>query len=306
MIYVPAGTYDEVLDFSGKANVEMYGAGDSTVINWTGSNDYSIHIDGASSDLVLHDFKIKQTFAHSASAITVSSLATGHFYNINFQDVGFTAINVRGPVSQFTTVISGIEINNCDLGVVGDFGIYVGSGVSGVHIHDIDSWGCLGLRYPPHAIYLQDCTDILVEDVYSEACGTDPGSVGNGFAYKAGMDVYGYGHISDIRFVRCVSVDCWGGLWFVDADDLHATDCDFLGNTNKSVQFYSVVTNSSMVGCTFSADTASGAEGIVFVTGTGNADYVTLTSNSAIAPLPSPVISRGAATNLTETGNSWN
>jgi len=295
-IYIPAGTYDGIVSLGGKSNITIYGAGPSTILTHPESDDPIFEITSGS-NITLHDFAFQGDYDRWVQqCLCIDALTTGHIYNIQFNTPGFVAINARGPVGQWNDVITNLEIDHCQVvGTAGEFGVYLGSGCANVKLHDCSFDRNEGRMYPPHAVYVQDCHAIYVYNNYAVNTQKNP----NGYAYKAGIDVYGPSHAYDIHFDNNYAANGYGGLWLVSGSNITATGNTFENMSNAGVAIWSNVSNSTIsnnkfINCLY---------GVTFGTDNTWANNITLTGNTATGGIP---IDRAGALNLVESGNSWN
>ena len=295
-IYIPAGTWSGAVVFNGKSNIEMYGTGAASIVRNDGSDDPIIQIPSGS-NMVFHDFSIQGNYDRwSQQGLGVEKLSGGKFYNLTFKSIGYAAAQFRTwAYDRWDTAISNVEFYNNTVDKAGEFGIYIGAGVSGFKCRGNSFGPCEGRMYPPHAVYVQDANNVWVEDNY--AYGT---TRSNGFAYKAGVQTT-HGHIFDVHFNRNKSVGCFGGLWLVAAEDVYASGNQFLNSQSEGVQLWADNKRVYLDGNTF----GGGYWAIRFATDGLWSSDIHLTNNTAVGS-SGLELSDGPASMIVEnSGNSW-
>jgi parallel beta-helix repeat protein len=270
-IYVPAGSWGGAT-INGRSNLTIYGSRTTSIIG-------TLSIVGGSSNIVVHDVTLKDSYSTDWNpGIQIESLKGGHFYNMDFVGMGYSAINAANSTVSWDANITNIEVDHNNVyGPVGEYGFYVGRGCYYWNLHDNNVGQCVGKTTPPHAFYIQDSAYITVQNNY--AYGT---TASNGFAYKVAVDSYGQGHSHDVTFTNNKSDGNFGGLWLVATVNCTASGNQFLNNTNQAVQFWANNDNVTLQNNTMT----SALYGITFATDGAWSSNVHLIDNTCTAPVP--------------------
>ena len=289
-IYVPAGSWGGAT-INGRSNLTIYGSRTTSIIG-------TLSIAGGSSNIVVHDVTLKDSYSTDWNpGIQIESLKGGHFYNMDFVGMGYSAINAANSTVSWDANITNIEVDHNNVyGPVGEYGFYVGRGCYYWNLHDNNVGQCVGKTTPPHAFYIQDSAYITVQNNY--AYGT---TASNGFAYKVAVDSYGQGHSHDVQFLNNKSDGNFGGLWLVATVNCTASGNQFLNNTNQAVQFWANSSNVTLQNNTMT----SALYGITFSTDALWASNVHLIGNNVTAPIKLSLSGGPSSMIVESTGNNW-
>ncbi|MFH1186992.1 MAG: glycosyl hydrolase family 28-related protein, partial [Candidatus Levyibacteriota bacterium] len=295
-VYIPSGIYDELVRINNKSNLTLYGDGELSIVKHDGSDDPIIQINN-SSNIVFHDFTVQGNYERWVqTGINVEQLNGGKFYNLSFKSIGYTAFQARTwAYNKWDTAISNVEFYNNTVEKAGEFGIYIGAGVSGFKAYKNNFGPNQGRMYPPHAVYVQDANNVWIEDNY--AYGT---TKSNGFAYKAGVQTV-HGHIFNIYFNRNVATGNFGGLWLVAAEDVYVNDNQFIKNTNEAIQLWADNKRIYLKNNTLESQLWA----IRFNTDGAWSSNIHLVNNRVLKGVPIELSGGPASMIVDETNNSW-